>query len=103
MPRENVEVAVRMEDGDPVSDGDRSDQAVDELAHRPATAPASAVERGGVLEIRRCGRQREAPGKEPSELAEVEVVTSSGEDFHADGIADRELRADQTVDRVAGG
>lgn len=46
MPREDLEVPVVVQDRDVLADGDRGDEAVDELAHGPSPVPTGPVKGG---------------------------------------------------------
>jgi len=98
---QDVEVGIGVEHGDAVSNSDPGDQAVDEPPDGLATAPAATVETCRHLEVDALGAQRRSPSEEPTELVEMVVVASSGQDLHANGVADGDVSIQKFVDPLA--
>ncbi len=99
---EHVEVDVGVQNGSVLPDSDGSDQAVDELADGLSAPSAHAVERCGGLMVGRSGRKGSRPSKETPKLTEVDLVSCSGQDFHPDRIANRDVAGEESIHLDAG-
>lgn len=92
--RECVEVRISVEYPDIGADGDRCDQAVDELADCCAALPAGPIQHGGILIIARSGWEDGRAREQTSEVVQVPLVACAREDLHANGIAGSEAGAE---------
>lgn len=101
--REHCEVGVGVEDLDVGANGDSTDQTVDQLPHGLTSCSTRAVERGRGLVVRRVGREHGRSREESAQLDEVPLVASTGEQFHRDRVARRQVAGEHSVDGIAYG
>lgn len=97
VPAEGSEVRVRVEDSRSMTNGDGTDEAVDQPAHRLAAAATGAVQRGRALVVHWLGWQRRRPGHQSSKVSEVGVVSAAGEDLHANWIAGCDVAGEEPI------
>ena len=98
---QDFEVVVAGEQGRRSSNGNGSDEAVDEPSHCFSMPATRAVQSGCVFVVGRFGGQQGGAPKEPSKVAEVLLVSCAGEHFHSDGVAGGDLVVQEGVDSVA--
>src|SRR3954451_2839773 len=99
--RKDREVLVGVKNRGCVPESDCTYETVDQLADSLAAVPARAIQRGGHLVVAGFGGQGRGPSEQASQALKVPGVASAGEDFHAHGIADRDVVAEQPIDLVA--
>lgn len=103
MATQDVEVVVAMEQRRRSSDGNGSDEAVDQLSHCFPVPATRAVQRGCVFVVGRFGGQQRGAREQSSKVVEVLLVSCTGEHFHSDGVARGDLVVQECVDAVTDG
>ena len=91
MPREHVEVGVIMENGHIGTNGDGANETIDQFANGLPFPATETIESGRIVVVRRCRGKNSCPREQPTEIMQMLFVDCTGEHFHPNHIADRNL------------
>ena len=86
VPRQHVEIAVVVKHCRAGADGNRADEAVDQLANGFSLAAAGAIQGGRLVVVGGTGRENGRPREQPAKASQVAFVPGAGEHVHANCI-----------------
>ncbi len=103
MASKHLEISVRMQDRQALTNSDARDKAVDEPSDRFPVMAAGSIQRSRLLVVDRLRRDSRCSRQQPAEINEVALVASSCEDLHPDRIARGDVVSEQLVHADADG
>ena len=103
MARQNFKIAVEVKHRCAHAYRNRSDMAVAQPANRLPPAAVKPVESGCFLMVPRFRLNCSCPRKQAARIAQIRLVSGTGENIHASGVANGDFLAKSLSDTITNG